>query len=324
MNDGEKKISEYAQPTLVSKAKPLPHPDFSGHTRFNAPSVIELEDPASKIHNTSVPIMMKEVQGYLIALTFEGVDFTSYEVYSYVEDTLKTEVADLSIFRDIFTNEPTGLVVIQLIEEVGTGRLAKLSEQPFKGHPVKVRLFSKEEKFKQFVENTANEKVKYLSLPLKKSTPVIYIQNYPGDEDSLAKLLERCGKINLIRVSNIRNNIFYIVFFDRESAAHLAYITFNGITIGGHEIIVTPHYQKSNDRSFGVQNCDQPAELRNQIEDFGHIESIKEGQDGVLYFLMESLTAAKFACILINSRKIGTNRVFTFFVEYEYFQSIKS
>ncbi|OHT15226.1 hypothetical protein TRFO_14247 [Tritrichomonas foetus] len=287
-------------------------------------SLIERSDPATNIHSNATPypkFAPKEVQGYLIALSFDITNLVAYELYSYVEETLKTEVEDLSIFRDPFTNDPNGLVVVQLIEDVSTTRLRKLSEQTFKGHPVQVRLFSSEVKFQQFLENNADEKLKNISIPLKASTPIVFVQNYTGDEVELVKFFGKCGQVNLIRMSHIRKCIFFTIYYDREESAELACRSLNGFRTSGGELIVTPLYRRSVERAFGVINCDAPNELKVHIENFGNIEKMKERKDGVIYILMETIDAAKYACTLINSRVIGTKRVTTFFVEYEYFNS---
>ena len=282
-------------------------------------SVLEMTDPAHNIKASAAPIAQKDVQGYLIALTFDIVDYSSYELYSYVEETLKTEVEDLSIFRSPITNKPTGLVVVQLVEDVNTSRLKKLTEQTFKGRPVQVRLFSNELKFAQFLNNNVEEKLRQVYLPLKQATPIVFVQNFVGNDDDLTNLFGKCGKINLIRMSHIKKCIFYTIYYDKEVATRLACRTLNGFVVGKCEMIVTALYPRASERCFGVSNCDAPDELRVQIQIFGNIEKMKQSKDGTFYFLMETLNSSRYACTLINSRKIGTHRVFTFFVEYEQF-----
>lgn len=282
-------------------------------------SVLEMTDPAHNIRASAAPVAQKDVQGYLIALTFNMVDYSSYELYSYVEETLKTEVEDLSIFRNPNTNEPTGLVVVQLVEDVNTSRLKKLTEQTFKGQPVKVRLYSNELKFSQFLFNSVDEKLREIALPLKRATPIVFVQNFVGNDSDLTRLFGKCGKINIIQMSNIKKCIFYAIYYDSEVATRRACKILNGFVVDRCEMIVSPLYPRACERCFGVSNCDDLDSLRVQIENFGHIEKMKEGSDGVYYFLMESLNASRYACTLINSRKIGTHRVFSFFIEYEQF-----
>lgn len=282
-------------------------------------SALEMADPAHHIRANAAPSTKNDVQGYLIALTFNITDYSSYELYSYVEETLKTEVEDLSMFRNPNSNEPTGLVVVQLVEDVSTTRLKKLTEQTFKGQPVQVRLFSNELKFSQFLNNSVDEKLREIAIPLKRATPIVFVQNFVGNDSDLKSLFGKCGKINIIQMSHIKKCIFYAIYYDSEVSTRRACKTLNGFVLDKCEMIVTPLYPRACERCFGVSNCDDLDSLTAQIENFGHIEKMKKGDDGVYYFLMESLNSSRFACTLINSRKIGSNRVFTFFVEYEQF-----
>ena len=301
------------------KSNMVPTEELDPHRYVVLHSVLEMTDPAHNIKASAAPIAQKDVQGYLIALTFNTTDYSSYELYSYVEETLKTEVEDLSMFRNPITNEPTGLVVVQLVEDVNTSRLKKLTEQPFKGKPVQVRLFSNELKFAQFLNNSVDEKLRTVAIPLRRATPIVFVQNFVGNDADLTRLFGKCGKINIIQMSHIKKCIFYAIYYDTEAATRLACRTLNGFVVDRVEMIVTPLYPRACERCFGVSNCDDLESLRSQIENFGNIDKMKQGEDGVYYFLMESLNASRYACTLINSRKIGTNRVFTFFVEYEQF-----
>lgn len=284
-------------------------------------SALEMADPVHNIKASQLPIALKDEQGYLLALTFDITDFRSYEVYSYVEETLKTEVEDLSIFHDPFTNQPTGLVVLQLIEDVSRSRLRKLAEQTFKGHKVEVCLFSKERIFSNFLEKNAQQIIESLALPLQTSTPVVLVQNFTGADEDLMRIFGKCGRINLYKMQHIKKAIFYTLFYETEAATKAACRLLNGVLFNGYEITVVPLYPRAVERCFGVVHCDDLEKLKLMVSNFGKIETVKVGPDGVYYFLMESTNSAKYAATLINSKMIGSHRVYTFFVEYEYFRT---
>ncbi|KAH0792504.1 hypothetical protein GPJ56_003681 [Histomonas meleagridis] len=284
---------------------------------------LQRQDPATQIHNKPVSLALKEVQGYLFSITFDKyIDFSTYELYSFIEQILKTGIEDVSVFRDFQHENKVGVVVIQLAEEITTSKLQSLQHQQFNGATIYVRLFSNENSFLKYLIKSANKKLSNISLPLQQATPPVFVQNFHGEEKDLYQFFARCGQITCIKVTHIGDLRFYIIFFGSTAAARIAYRTFNGFPTKNGELIVTPFFKRACERAFVVTDCTDIEELKDFISNIGVIDQIKLGRDGNIYVLMETIDASSNACILLNSRKIGLNHVSTHFIEYESFNKI--
>ncbi|KAH0793222.1 hypothetical protein GPJ56_002931 [Histomonas meleagridis] len=265
-----------------------------------------------------------EPSGILISVEFEPVPFYSYEIYNFIEDYVKVELEDLSLFRDL-NGTPTGTVIAQFTEEVTQSRLERLQSQLFKGKAVKVRLFQSVGAFHKFIRMMSISRLDAINFDNKQSPPIIYVLNFNGDNSDVNEFFGQCGQISMVKSYKYRNTFYYVIFFTTETAAMTAYRTFNGHRRSGVPIIVAPLYKGAAERTFAVHNCNDFQWLKQEVSYFGGIDSIKQSSDGSgdIFFQMDSLEFSKAACVLLNNREHGGRTIRTNFVDFDYFQRVK-
>ena len=265
-----------------------------------------------------------EPSGILISVEFEPVTFYSYEIYNFIEDYVKVELEDLSLFRDL-NGTPTGTVIAQFTEEVTQSRLERLQSQLFKGKPVKVRLFQSVGAFHKFIRAVSISRLDAIHFDNKQSPPIIYVLNFDGDVSEVNEFFGQCGQISMTKPYKYRDSFYYVLFFTTESAAMSAYRTFNGHQRTGGPITVAPLYKGAAERTFAVHNCNDFEWLKKEVRYFGGIDSIKQSSDGTgdIFFQMDSLEYSKAACVLLNNREHNGRTIRTNFVDFDYFQRVK-
>ena len=293
----------------------------AGKPRFDETSYFNKLDPTSALGTEKNKIQRKDVKGYLIALTFNPVEFYSYEMYAFVESHLQLEIEDLSIFRDE-DNKPSGIVIVQFFEEVSLEKLKMIHGAPFKGLPVLVRLFSSIYSFNKFVTSQVDKELSHISLPLRVGVPLVYVQGFKGNIDDVNKFFGRCGKITLIREKEYNYGSYFILYFGSEAEAKKACRAFMGFSCSYGNLLVSPLYSRSAERCFSISFCEDPSWLKDEIEQYGHIFDMIQDSDGTIYVLMDNIESAKNACTLLNGMICQNSRILTSFIEYEHFDTI--
>ena len=285
-----------------------------GSHYYKAKPYSEAVDPMLKILAPESKEKSRELTSYIIALELQAKHFRSYEVFIFLEENLKIEVSDVSIFRGK-NEKPTGIVIARLSEKVSFPKLNQLDQLLFKGKRVVTQMFANAEEYRSYVKPFILEKLKCINLPFRKAVPLVYVGGFPDgtDENVVRELFGKVGTILLIE----KSNDLFIIYFSEESAARNAERCFNLFEYDGKtELRVTLFYRRTVDRAFGIRMCSDQGSLMNEIKKFGAIESSLRKPDGTIYVLMESQACAKQACIALNSMKIGKNYICTFFITY--------
>ena len=233
---------------------------------------------------------------------------------------MNVKIEEITFFHDPLTDKITEAIV-QLTEEIPSSKLKVLHLQKFKGSKMYLRLFSNEEAFLSYLENSSKKKLSKISLPLNQSTPVIYVQGFDGSDQELYNYFSRCGMINFVQKKQIYNLKYYVIFYNSTAAAQKAFRTFNGASSKYGELIVNPFYKKAADRAFAVVNCNDIKSLDSSVSMIGNIESKKIDKE-TIYYLMDTIEASSLLCVLLNSQKSGKNRLLTYFVDFEHFHKI--
>lgn len=261
--------------------------------------------------------------GYLISVQIiPNVEFVSYEIYNFIEETVKVDLEDLSLFRSP-NGAPTGTVVAQFAEEVTQSRLQKLEKRAFKGSQLQVRLYQSAAAFHKFMRSANESKLSVIGLQSSSSIPIIYVQNFDCAHSSdVSEFFGRSGELSMVKPHTFRGGTYYILFFTSEASAQNAHRTFNGYVRNGKSLIVAPLYKNAAERTFAVHHCSDAEWLRGEIEAYGDIEQIKQSSESDVFVQMSSLESAKAACVLLNRKSHSGTTITTNFVDYDYFQRI--
>lgn len=274
------------------------------------------------INTDSSKTKYKEPSGYLISVKVSSnVEFVSYEIYNFIEQTVKVELEDISLFRTL-NGTPTGLLVAQFTEEVTQSRLQKLESKTFKGSPIQVRLFQTIGAFHKFIRSLSESKLDLIRFNNSNSIPIIYLQNFDGDSNSVNEFFSKFSQISMIKPYKYRDSYYYVLFFTDEASAIKAHRTFNGFEYKNKKLIVAPLYKNAAERTFAIHHCQDPSWLKKEIEYFGDIEQIKQNSQSEIFVQMTSLESAKAACVLLNNKVHDSYTITTNFVDYDYFQRI--
>lgn len=265
----------------------------------------------------------EEPSGSLFSLKFTPtVPFEEYEIWAFVEDTMRLSLVDLSAFRNL-NGSMTGVVVGQFEEPVTVNRLKKLHGRKFKDSPIEARLFVNLGSFQQYCRTIAELRIREANIDTKTPPPHVYVMNFPeNDETSVKNFFERCGSISFVKRCNCNNGTCYFtLFFVTEAGAMLACRTFDGYVYKNRSLTVAPLFKNAAERSFAVHHAQDPKWLRLEIENFGKIEKFQysnETKDA--FVLMEKLEDAKAACVLLNKKFDNSGvQIKTNFIDYQYF-----
>ena len=262
--------------------------------------------------------MIDEPQGTLISVQCEPFDFEEYEIYNFIESTVRIDLYELSMFKTL-DGKPNGITVAQFSEPVQLSRLKRLHGKKFKGHPVEVRLYTNNLAFQKFCRSVAELRLREINIETSFPPPIIYIANFSGDSQELRKLLKPCGTISFIREYETKNFRYYTMSFTTEAASKVACNAYNGFQYKGENMIVVPLYPNAAERSFAVHHVINPELLRREIENFGPIESFKHLRDDICFVLMQKTEDAKAACVLLNNRIFNETQIKTNFIDLYFF-----
>ncbi|OHT12335.1 hypothetical protein TRFO_17927 [Tritrichomonas foetus] len=269
------------------------------------------------------PVLESDPVGYLIAVSFTPPkdSFASYEIYNFIENTLKIELEDMSVFRNSI-GIPTGIVVAQLTSEISLVRLMKLHGKKFKGSPVEARLFTTQASFQKFIFAQSEPRLQTIKLNYDNSVPLVYVQNFPEGESDLGDFFSQCGKIISIKKYPFKKESYYAIEFSTEAEARLVCRTFNDYELHGRSLKVAILYKNAAERSFAVHHCQDIQWLKNELKCYGRVDAYKVSND-VVYVMMETLESSKAACILLNKNFDTGTQIVTHFIDYEYFNRVK-
>lgn len=286
--------------------------DFSQEQRSIAPSGLNamIED---------------DVYGYLIAASFQvsADGFASYEIYNFLEETLKTELEDLSVFRNPH-GMPTGIVVAQLRELVSATRLARIHTREFKGSPVKLRLFTSKSDFHKFIRNESANRLEKIKLKLDESVPLIYACGFPNfTDDQILDFFSQTGQIEHLTKYPYKDGYYYTIEYSNTGEAITTSRTFRDYRLGDQTLQVGILYKSAAERTFAVHHCPNFDWLKTEIKYFGVIEDFKITKDDDAYIMMDSIESAKAACLLLNRRIYNDVQITTNFIDYDYFKRVK-
>lgn len=268
--------------------------------------------------------LQEETSGALFSLKFvpnPNAPFEEYEIWAFVEDTMRVSLVDLSAFRNL-NGSMTGYVVGQFEEPVTVSRLKKLHGRKFKGSPIEARLFVNLGSFQQYCRTIAEYRIREANIDTRTTPPHVYVMNFPkNDETSVKNFFQRCGPVSHVKRFPYKGTYYFTLFFVTEAAAMLACRTFDGYVYEDHSLTVSPLFKNAAERCFAVHHVQDPNWLRQEISYFGTIKTfqyLKETNDA--FVLMENLEEAKAACVLLNKKfddhdiQIRTN-----FIDYQYF-----
>lgn len=267
--------------------------------------------------------LQDETSGVLFALEFApnpADTFEEYEIWAFVEDAMRQSLVDLSAFRNL-DGTMTGYVVGQFEEPVTASRLKRLHGARFKGSPIKALLFTNNGSFQQYCRCIAEKRIKLANIDPKVVPPHVYVMNFPeNNELRIKKFFQRCGSVSLAKPYPYKQSFYYTLFFVNEAEARLACRTFDGFVYQDHTLTVAPLYKNAAERSFAVHHVQDPNWLKQEIIEFGKIESFKWFQnDNEAFVLMEKLEDAKAACVLLNKKFDHGVQIKTNFIDYQYF-----
>ncbi|OHT04722.1 hypothetical protein TRFO_06145 [Tritrichomonas foetus] len=270
-------------------------------------------------YGNSINPLDDEPSGTLISIKMDPIDFEEYELYNFVESTIRIELLDLSAFKNL-DGKPTGIAVAQFSEPVTQSRLRKLHGKKFKKVPVEVRLFTTLGSFQKFCRNVAEFRLQSINLDMKTSPPQVYVLNFNGDEQSVRHFFSRCGQISLVKSFPYKNAVYYTLFFVSEASAKLACRSFDGFEYANQTLVVAPLYKNAAEKQFAIHHVQDPQWLKQEISYFGKIAVFKELTDNICFVMMERLEDAKAACVLLNKKFDNDVQIKTNFIDYIYFQ----
>ena len=260
---------------------------------------------------------MSELTGSRIALTFEPIDCAPYEVWNFIEENTKAIIEDLSLFRNEF-GEPTGVAVAVLEDDISASRLQRVCEKKFKNVDVKAYLFTSAAEMAKFIrQNAALGMESSKKIVNRKNVPLVYVLNFPGNQNELRQKFSICGTISLVDAP-LKSQKLFTVYFDTEESVNKACEMFHG----SDGMIVVKLYQRAAESSFIVRHVqDNRADaIRSIVQEFGTISQWKRTPTGDLAFLLENWEAAKAACILL--KHLVPDDINTFFIDKYYFDSL--
>lgn len=260
----------------------------------------------------------KEEEANLLVLSFEPMEFCSYEIYNFVESCLKVDVDDVSICHDSYEN-PTGNVLVLLSEKIPVSRASRLASLKFKDSPVDIRLFPRRSEFEKYIKRLTETKLPEYQDIYKNAPPMVYVANFNGSEQDVRDFFGKCGSISLLRSFPYHDSQYWMISYTTEEDALYACKTFNGFEDQNGQLIVMPMYKRAVERTFIIEHCDDINWLKQELSAFGKIEQIQNTTDGRVFVMMETLEPSKAACTLINSRVYNGQRISAHFVDYEYF-----
>ncbi|KAK8887810.1 hypothetical protein M9Y10_038867 [Tritrichomonas musculus] len=267
----------------------------------------------------AVSSQQDERNGTLFSLKFPPIPFEEYEIWEYVEDTMKMSLADLSAFRNL-DGSMTGVVVGQFEEPVTVSRLRRLHGNKFKGSPIEARLFVNLGSFQKYCMSIAEMRIGEASIDTQTTPPHVYVMNFPdSDEQSVKTFFSRCGNVSLTKAYPYKNTQYFTLFFVNEAAARLACRTFDGFVYKNHTLTVAPLFKNAAERSFAVHHVQDVNWLKQEINYFGKIEKFKPLTDNDVFVLMEKLEDAKAACVLLNKKFDNDVQIKTNFIDLQYF-----
>jgi hypothetical protein len=263
-----------------------------------------------------------EYSGCFLAVTVHSSDFSSFEIWNFIEQILQTTVEDLSLFRH-YNGMPTGVVVAQLADDVPLSRLDRFHGREFKGFPAEARLFDTMQAFQKFMRLHAELRDEPVSALLRVTIPpVVYILNFEGTDEDLKALFGQCGEITLAMSAPFRERRYHTLCFATDEAARKAARTFNGHAAGSAPLVVAALNARSATLTLAIRRLASYALVADELEGFGSVKEVKAPGDGSVYVMMAQLDAAKAACALLNQRVFGGERVTTHFVDAEFFERI--
>ncbi|KAK8887416.1 hypothetical protein M9Y10_038456 [Tritrichomonas musculus] len=263
-----------------------------------------------------------DIFGYLIALIFDPPEqgFASYEVYNFIEETLKVELEDLSVFRNAQGN-PLGVVVAQMTDECSLSRLSRIAGREFKGSAVSVRLFTSQTSFQKFIFAQSHSRLQNIILNYDESVPLVYVNNFPNySDDKIGEFFSKCGAITSFKKVPLKDRFYFIIQYSTTEEARKAYHMFSDYRINGDILKTALLYKSAAERTFAVHHCQDKKWLEAEVTNFGQIDEIKVGQDGIIYIMMMSIESSKAACLLLNKEFNNGIQITTNFVDYEYFK----
>ena len=266
-----------------------------------------------------------EPMGCYISLVFDppSEGFASYEIYNFIENTLRIEVEDLSVFRNS-QSFPTGVIACQLTEEIPLSRLKRLHGKVFKGSPVDVRLYTTLTGFRKFILSKSAEKLSSIYLEPERPVPLIYVANFPDDDpkEDVETFFSKCGNIlSIKKVATKNNSYYYIIEFSLEEGALKAARSLDNYELNGNKLRVAIMYKNAAERTFVIHHCTDIQWAKSTVNYYGNIEDIKSEDDDV-YILMDTLDSSKAACLLLNKSIVNNIQVKTNFVDFEYFRRL--
>lgn len=266
--------------------------------------------------------------GYLMALIFEPPEsgFASYEIYNFIEETLKVELEDLSVFRNMQGN-PIGIVVAQMTEEISLIRLSRITERPFKGKQVSARLFTSQTSFQKFIFAQSQDRLKNIILNYDDSVPLVYVNNFPNKPDEIiTEFFLRRGKIKSFKKTklNFKDNFYFVIEYSNIGEARRACHIYSNFRYEESVLKTALLYKSAAERTFAVHHCQDMQALEDEIGNYGEIDKIKASKDDKteIYVMMKSIEASKAACLLLNKEFINGVQITTNFIDFEYFNQI--
>lgn len=261
--------------------------------------------------------------GYLIALIFEPPEsgFAQYEVYNFIEETLKVELEDLSVFRNMQGN-PIGVVVAQMTEEISLSRLARITDRMFKGKQVSARLFTSQTSFQKFIFAQSQDRLKSIILNYDDSVPLVYVNNFPNrSDDEITDFFLKCGNIKSFKKTKFKDHYYFVIEYSNIAEARRACHSYSDFDFEGNILKTALLYKSAAERTFAVHHCTDRKLLEAEIKNYGEIDRIKESKDDKtdIYVMMISIESSKAACLLLNKEFINGTQITTNFVDFDYF-----
>jgi len=251
------------------------------------------------------------------------LDFAPFEMQNFIEDKLSVEVDDLSTSR-YPDGSPSGEVYVKFFGEIKVELLSRIHGSRFKDYIVHVKLFGSASTMTKHLINKGQDKAQKIALQNKSQVPVLYVQHFQGEKESIEAFFGQFGDISEVSTKKWKNGNIFIIQFISKAAALSAASSTNGFQLNSTSLVVSLLYKKASERSFVIRGCSDLSWLENEIITYGPISSIKHSNNGAVYVMMESLDDSRAACTLLNKRVYKESTIMTHFIEYEYFMKVQS
>ena len=260
------------------------------------------------------------VQGRYIIVKCGAPDFSNYEIRNFIQDTLFTEIEDLSTCRDRGA-APFGYILCHLMRDVSVSQLKPLHGKLFKGFPCHVTLYPSLVLFQRAINTICASKIDTLLFPKQKKAPLVFILDFTGDESELLSILNACvfDEYPLIQYKETGLVQYHVVIYGNEDNALKVARSLDGYLFEGKQLTVKCVYSSAAQRTLCVRGFNDEGWIINELKSYGVISQLKKARDGSIYAFMDSIESSKAACAFLNGFRHGNCIIRVFFVEYEYF-----